>query len=194
MKKILVAIMTLTLIFALSACGGQKEKKDAGNKKTEIKTVKSHSKHISAKNYLKEYNVKSSDYEESINIMAKDKDDSSKLDNQRFVKFQTIDEDGKMFGASTRLKSFVEGSDYTKDMLKADIEAYCNEYPNIRKNPTDIKIGKYDYIRVEGVTNATDAYDYYSVVNNKPVKIEIVGLLDDKDAEKTIKSVKWNLK
>lgn len=194
MKKILVAIMTLILIFALSACGGQKEKKDAGNKKTEIKTLKSKNGHISVKNYLKGYKVTISSSDDMIEIMAKDKDDPSKLDNGKFVNFKTVDKDGKFFGLKTWLKSFEDGSDYTIETLKSDLEAYCNENPNIIRNPTDVKLGGYDYVRVEGTINAEDGYDYFGIVNNKPVRIEVAGIRDDKKANKTMESVKWNLK
>lgn len=70
-------------------------------------------------------------------------------------------------------------------MLRADIETYNTNYPGIFSEPTELTIGSYTYYRCDCVTNGEDSYYYFTVVDEKPYTVSVVGgdLLDiDDDA------------
>ena len=82
-------------------------------------------------------------------------------------------------------------------MLKFDIDKYIEANPNIYSNPTDVTIGDYEYIVCDSTTNGEVSHYYFTIVQDKPCTIAVVGgdVLDinSDDVKKMIESIKFQL-
>lgn len=199
MKKLLVIFMSVIMMFAFASCGGSdsgdsKEKGGDTEKKTELK-VESKNGYISVTSYLDGFEAKVADDDEIIRLETPEEDDPDTMKTDCFIKLQTVKkEDGSMFGVNSKLKSFAAGQPYTEDTLKADLQAFAAEYPDIFTEITEVTIGDLTYQRCSVTTNGAASYEYYGVVDDKLVLMQVVGddLIDSDDAMKTLESVKWS--
>ena len=95
--------------------------------------------------------------------------------------------DGISKDAETSLSypSYVKGQEYTLDMLQSDFES-----KNSYKTYTRTKIGDQEYVLLD----ETDDRYYYTVTNNYPVLIQVIGesMQDNKAVTKALESIQYN--
>lgn len=185
MKKLLVALLTLIML-TLTACGGGTEPVASANG---VITVTPSSG----------YEATSSDSYEMITIKAK----GAKESNDNYIEIEAPGLSGypshfTFYAYSDSPYQYRRDADYSMEMLKSDVDTYVAKYPNIYKNPTEVKIGDYDYIRVDCVTNGEASNYYFTVVNKKPCIIGVVSgddiELDSDDVKAMLESIKFNVK
>lgn len=95
------------------------------------------------------------------------------------------------FGGSNG--TYVEGEPYTFDQIKSDYDAYIVGMPNVYSNPTEVTIGDYTYYSAD-VARVDKSKVYWSVVNDKPVQVEVVSgdYVDDPEVEGILESIVFN--
>ena len=86
---------------------------------------------------------------------------------------------------SLRYPSYVKGQEYTLDMLQSDFES-----KNSYKTYTRTKIGDQEYVLLD----ETDNRYYYTVTNNYPVLVQVIGesMQDNKAVTKALESIQYN--
>lgn len=183
MKKIIMAIMAMVMVFAMVGCGGD------GNSGTEATTSQNGIISVVLPDGFEDTNE--SDSYEMLFIQP----EGAESQSYNYIEIVAPDTLGVMdsfdfyWTAESNPYQFVKGEAYTMDMLKADAEIYVGQSSGIYSNLQEVTIGDYDYMRCECVTNGENAYRYYTVVNERPCTVTVVGgdLLDrDSDEVKAI--------
>lgn len=175
-KKLLVAAVVMVMTFALAACGGNGETSEAP-------AVSTDSGAISVTPIdLPDYETNASVGDEYI-LMAKEGEGHG---SGAYICIDGADKDGEDVTWSMRCPSYVNGEEYTLDMMLSDLQSE-NEY----KEYTKTTFGDQEYIANEA--NSTSMY-YYTVANNHPVLVQVVGTdeLDEEVVADTIASIVFN--
>lgn len=179
LKKLLIAVMVMIMALAFAACGSGEEDPE------EIPAVTTDSGAISVIPLdIPDYITEAEEGTEEI-LMAKEGDGAG---SGSYVLIDGAAKDGEDVTWEMRCPSYVNGQEYTLDMMLADFEAkdtYGTE------TYTKITIGDQEYLEYEA--NST-SMNYYTVANNHPVLIQVVGTdeLDEEAVMNAIKSIKYN--
>lgn len=179
LKKLLIAVMVMIMALAFAACGSGEEDPE------EIPAVTTDSGAISVTPLdIPDYITEAEEGTEEI-LMAKEGDGAG---SGSYVLIDGAAKDGEDVTWEMRCPSYVNGQEYTLDMMLADFEAkdtYGTE------TYTKITIGDQEYLEYEA--NST-SMNYYTVANNHPVLIQVVGTdeLDEEAVMNAIKSIKYN--
>lgn len=179
MKKLLIAVMVMVMALAFAACGSGEEDP------AEVPAVSTDSGAISVTPLdIPDYITEAREGDEEI-LMAKEGDGYG---SGAYVLIDGASKDGSDVTWEMRCPSYVNGQEYTLDMMLADFEAndtYGTE------TYTKTTIGDQEYLEYEA--NSTCMY-YYTVANNHPVLIQVVGTdeLDEEAVMNAIKSIKYN--
>lgn len=179
---VLCVVMIMTAGALLSACGrgagessadaaGQAEADDSGPG-----VVTSSGGIITIEN-TGNYTPKVSANSEKITLWKADREEG---ENDHFVEIEAAASDGSIFSASTVCRSYVQGSPYSMQALKEDLNSFIAEHPTIYSNPTDITLNGVTYVRTECTTNGADSYKIFGTVSGMPV---IISVCDDRDSE-----------
>lgn len=175
MKKILMVILAAVMTVSMVACG----ETDKGGMEND--TVVTSTNGIVELTAADGFTATADEYYEKIYVMPDGSEDVSK----NVIDVQAPEENGVydsfkflVYGESPY--QYREGEAYTMDMLRSDIDAYIAEYPNIFSNPTEVTLGDYEYIRCDCVTNTEKSYHYFTIVNDRPCTVTVIGgdLLD----------------
>ncbi len=199
LKRLLTAVMVTAIALAFTACGGSKEvdkedkeaaeQVDADDEEVEepaeepvVERVATDSGAISVEPLnIPDYVTKAKDGVEKIS-MEKEEDGGGRI----LIDGSNKDsEDGTW---EMRCPSYVNGEEYTLDMMLADFEAKDTYHV---QTYTKIQIGEQEYLANEG--NST-SMNYYTVANNHPVLVQVVGTdqLDEDAVMNMIKSIEFN--
>lgn len=179
LKKLLIAVMVMIMALAFAACGSGEEDPE------KIPAVTTDSGAISVIPLdIPDYITEAEEGTEEI-LMAKEGDGAG---SGSYVLIDGAAKDGEDVTWEMRCPSYVNGQEYTLDMMLADFEAkdtYGTE------TYTKITIGDQEYLEYEA--NST-SMNYYTVANNHPVLIQVVGTdeLDEEAVMNAIKSIKYN--
>ncbi len=202
MKKLMLVIMVFAVAFTLVACGGENEESDGQTApvpeaKVEVGAVKSTNGAIELTvedGYLAEIG----DYYERITV----KPEGSADTNSDYIEIEAPGEKGihenfRFYVYQDSPYQYNKEEAYSVDMLRSDINAYIEAYPNIFSNPRDVAIGDYQYIVCDCTTNGEASHYYFTIVQDKPCTIGVVGgdVLDihSADVKKMIESIKFEL-
>lgn len=179
LKKLLIAVMVMVMALAFAACGSGEEDPE------EIPAVTTDSGAISVTPLdIPDYITEAEEGTEEI-LMAKEGDGAG---SGSYVLIDGAAKDGEDVTWEMRCPSYVNGQEYTLDMMLADFEA-MDTYGTYTYTKTTI--GDQEYLEYEA--NSTVMY-YYTVANNHPVLIQVVGTdeLDEEAVMNAIKSIKYN--
>lgn len=208
MKKLLLVIMVFVMAFALLACGGESATSDGESDavtevevETEVKAEAGPVKSTNAAIVLTVedgYLAEIGDYYERITI----KPEESEEKNSDYIEIEAPGEKGihdnfQFYVYQDSPYQYNQEEAYSADMLRADIDAYIAAYPNIYSNPRDVTLGDYDYIVCDCTTNGEASHYYFTIVQDKPCTIGVVGgdILDiNSDAvKKMIESITFEV-
>lgn len=193
MKKILMAVLAAVMTVSMAACGSN-DGDGMGNNAAVTST--NGSIELSA---VDGFTATADEYCEKISVAPEGSEDYSRNvidvqapeDNGVYENFQFL-----VYGESPY--QYREGEAYTSDMLRSDIDTYIAEYPNIYSNPTKVTMGAYDYIRCDCVTNAEESYYYFTIVNDRPCTVRVIGGdlldIDSDEVELMIAGIVFNVK
>ncbi len=164
MKKILMILMALVMTLSFAACGGDGGGNSDGDtgKSTEkeVKRVTTESGDISVMPLdIPDYITKAEEGYNKI-LMAKEGDGYGVGE---YVLIDGVSQDDE---TDLGYPSYVKGQEYTIDMMLADFQNK-NQY----KTYTKTTIGDREYV----VYEETDSIYYYTVANNYPVMIQVIG-------------------
>ena len=179
MKKLSMLLLTLVCAFALAACGGAETDAESADVTSTngVITV------TPAEGFTAEVS-------KSYEMITLQPEDADSLQSN-YIEIEGPGPEGYAFSfefyTTTDEKIYLYDKDlpYSLEMLRADIETYNTNYPGIFSEPTELTIGSYTYYRCDCVTNGEDSYYYFTVVDEKPYTVSVVGgdLLDiDDDA------------
>ena len=192
--------MVFVMAFTLLACGSESEKSDgetAPAPKVETEAVKSTNGRIEL-SVEDGYVAEIGDYYERITI----KPEGAEEKNSDYIEVEAPGEKGthetfRFYVYQDSPYKYNKEEAYDADMLRSDIVAYIEAYPNIFSNPRDLAIGDYEYIVCDCTTNGEASHYYFTIVEDKPCTIGVVGgdILDinSDDIKKMIESVKFEL-
>ena len=183
MKKVFIVLLAMVFAFSLAACGGggsdggDKDGDSGKDKKVERVTTKSGAISVEALD-MPDYITEADDDDEEI-LMAKEGEGYGVGD---YVLIVGISKDEE---TSLSYPSYVKGQEYTLDMLQSDFES-----KNSYKTYTRTKIGDQEYVLLD----ETDDRYYYTVTNNYPVLIQVIGesMQDNKAVTKALESIQYN--
>ena len=179
MKKILIVLLAMVFAFSLAACsdGGDKDGDSGKDKKVERVTTKRGAISVEALD-MPDYITEADDDDEEI-LMAKE---GEGYGVGEYVLIVGISKDEE---TSLSYPSYVKGQEYTLDMLQSDFES-----KNSYKTYTRTKIGDQEYVLLD----ETDDRYYYTVTNNYPVLIQVIGesMQDNKAVTKALESIQYN--
>ena len=183
MKKVFIVLLAMVFAFSLAACGsggsdgGDKDGDSVKEKKVERVTTKSGAISVEALD-MPDYITEADDDDEEI-LMAKE---GEGYGVGEYVLIVGISKDEE---TSLSYPSYVKGQEYTLDMLQSDFESQ-NSY----KTYTRTKIGDQEYVLLD----ETDDRYYYTVTNNYPVLIQVIGesMQDNKAVTKALESIQYN--
>ena len=183
MKKVFIVLLAMVFAFSLAACGsggsdgGDKDGVSGKEKKVERVTTKSGAISVEALD-MPDYITEADDDDEEI-LMAKEGE------GYGVGEYVLIDGISKDEETSLRYPSYVKGQEYTLDMLQSDFES-----KNSYKTYTRTKIGDQEYVLLD----ETDDRYYYTVTNNYPVLIQVIGesMQDNKAVTKALESIQYN--
>lgn len=182
MKKLLIAVMVMVMALAFAACGGGGSGEEDP---AEVPAVSTDSGAISVTPLdIPDYITEAREGDEEI-LMAKEGDGYG---SGAYVLIDGATKDGSDVTWEMRCPSYVNGQEYTLDMMLADFEAndtYGTE------TYTKTTIGDQEYLEYEAHSTSMN---YYTVANNHPVLIQVVGTdeLDEEAVMNAIKSIKYN--
>lgn len=175
MKKIFMVILAVVMSVSMAACGST----DGDGMENDAAVISTNG--IIELAAADGFTATADEYCEKISVVPDGSEDNSRNviyvqapeKNGVYESFQFL-----VYGESPY--QYREGEAYTPDMLRSDIDAYIAEYPNIYSNPTKVTMGEYDYIRCDCVTNAEKSYYYFTIVNDRPCTVSVIGgdLLD----------------
>ena len=190
------------MAFALLACGGESEKSDGETvavPEVEVETGAVKSTNGAIELTVEDgYVAEIGDYYERITV----KPEGSKESNSDYIEIEAPGEKGthenfRFYVYQDSPYQYNKEEAYSVDMLKSDINGYIEAYPNIFSNPRDLAIGDYEYIVCDCTTNGEASHYYFTIVEDKPCTIGVVGgdILDinSDDIKKMIESVKFEL-
>lgn len=183
MKKLLIAVMVMVMALAFAACGGGGGSGEEDP--AEIPAVTTDSGAISVTPLdIPDYITEAEAGKEEI-LMAKEGDGAG---SGSYVLIDGATKDGSDVTWEMRCPSYVNGQEYTLDMMLADFEAKDTYGTDTY---TKITIGDQEYLEYEA--NST-SMNYYTVANNHPVLVQVVGTdeMDEEAVMKAIESIKYN--
>ena len=183
MKKVFIVLLAMVFAFSLAACGsggsdGGDIDGDSGKDKKVVRvTTKSGAISVEALD-MPDYITEADDDDEEI-LMAKEGE------GYGVGEYVLIDGISKDAETSLSYPSYVKGQEYTLDMLQSDFES-----KNSYKTYTRTKIGDQEYVLLD----ETDNRYYYTVTNNYPVLIQVIGesMQDNKAVTKALESIQYN--
>lgn len=205
-KKLLAGLLGAVLVVSLfTGCG------NGGSSDTDSTSKKEETSSSEEKEEKKEEKVVAKSMNEAIEVtvpdgwvatpsenyekiaLHKDGDDEKDVNTGIFIGGPLEDGDFWDFKFQNSSGSYVEGEPYTYDQIKTDYEAYIVGMPNVYSNPEEVTIGDYTYYSAD-VARVDKSKIYWTVVNDKPVQIEVVsgGYVDDPDVEGILESVVFN--
>lgn len=163
-KKVMAVAISMLMVIGLAACGGA-EAVTSENGNTSITPVSG-------------YKAEASHNTGEVLVVTSDSDD--KYSQKNTILVNGINDEGypdvfTFYAYSDSPYQYRRDKDYSMDALRADINLFISKYPNIYKDPKNVTIGEYDYIRVSVVTNGEDSYCYFTVVNGKPCYVHVIG-------------------
>lgn len=178
MKKLLAAVMVMTMALTFAACGG-------GGAAEEEPAVSTESGAISVTPLdIPDYITEAEEGSEAI-LMAKEGDGYGA---GSYVYIDGSAKEGEDVTWEMRCPSWKAGEEYTLDMMLADFEAQdtygTQEY-------TKTTIGDCEYLEYDATSTAKY---YYTVANNHPVVVQVIGTdqMDEEAVMNAIKSIKYN--
>ncbi len=182
LKKLLIAVMVMVMALAFAACGGGGSGEEDP---VEVPAVSTDSGAISVTPLdIPDYITEAKEGDEEI-LMAKEGDGAG---SGSYVLIDGADKDGEDITWEMRCPSYVNGQEYTLDMMLADFEAKDTYGTDTYTKTT---IGDQEYLAYEAHSTAMF---YYTVANNHPVLIQVIGTdeMDEEAVMNAIKSIKYN--
>lgn len=177
----LCAAMALTAVVVLAGCGGSGS---SGSADAEVSAEEAggpgtaaSSNGIITIDYTENYEPQVSASSEKVTLWWAGREEG---ENDHFIEIEAAGTDGSIFAAATVCQSYVQGSEYSMDALKTDLNAFIAEHPTIYYNPAEITLNGVTYIRTECTTNGADSYKIFGSVSGNPV---IISVCDDRDSE-----------
>lgn len=182
MKKVLIVLMTLIMVIVMAACGGGSDDIEGGEEAEEVKAVITESGAISVMPLdIPDYITEAKEGEEGI-LIAKE---GEGYGVGEYINISGAAKEGEDSTWQLRCSSYVPGEEYTLDMMLTDLQA-ADEYETFEK----ITLGSIEVI----IEEESDGCYYYTVSNNHPIMIQIVGedLQHDEAVADMIESLQFN--
>ncbi len=177
---ILCVIVLLSAILVLAGCGGGGKQAEAGSAEEEDPagpgTVSSSSGIITI-DYTENYKPQVSVSSEKLTLWRRSREEG---ENDHFVEIEAAGTDGSIVSAASVCRSYVQGSAYSMQALRNDLNSFSSEHPSIYTNPHDITLNGETYICTECMTNGAESYKIFGCVSGKPI---IISVCDDRDSE-----------
>ena len=172
-KKVLAAVMAVTMCMMFAACGGTPEPVATDSGAISVTPLD-----------MADYITEANEGKEEI-LMAKEGDGYGA---GSYVFIDGSKTEGEDVTWEMRCPSYTPGEEYTLDMMLADFEAK-DTYGT--QTYTKTTIGEQDYLVHEANSTTTE---YYTVANNHPVLVQVVGTdeLDEEAVMSAIESIQYN--